>query len=92
MSLFSGKKNSFESEVVLGKRYRDAQTGIEGVATAIAFFQYGCERVTLEAVIEGKIEEYSFDTPRCVEVETGVRPTTEKTGGPRNQPSRTGLR
>lgn len=82
------KKQSYQTEIVLGQRYRDTQTGIEGVATAVSFFQYGCERVTIEAMVQGKIEEYGFDTPRVVHVDSGERATTERTGGPRPLPSR----
>lgn len=42
--------NSFKSDIKLGERYKDTQTGIEGTATAVSFYQYGCERVNLEAV------------------------------------------
>lgn len=58
----------YEADVELGVQYRDKQTGITGVATAITFYQHGCERVNLEAVIDRKIEEYSFDSPRLVRV------------------------
>lgn len=86
------KKQKYETEIELGKRYRDTQTGIEGVATAITFYQYSCERVCLETVIDKKIEEYYFDTARVVDVETEVRPTTTKTGGPQKPPVRTGVK
>ncbi len=85
-------KEKYESEVKLGEKYRDTQTGIEGTAVSIAFHQFGCERVGLETVIAGKIEEYWFDTPRVVNVKTEVRATTTKKGGPRDAPPRTGLR
>lgn len=74
--------NGYVSDIVLGERYRDAQTGIEGTATAVHFYQYGCERVSLEAVVAGKIEEYGFDAPRLIHVESGKRATSTKTGGP----------
>lgn len=76
-----GKKN-YESDIILGDRYVDKQTGIEGTATAIHFYQYGCERVSLEAVVEGKIEEYGFDAPRLTHKATNRQATTTRTGGP----------
>lgn len=81
-------KRKYETDIVLGRRYRDTQTGIEGTAIAIGFFQYGCERVTLEAVVQGKIEEYSFDAPRVEDIETKVRAVSERTGGPHDTPGR----
>lgn len=82
MSFLTSDKKKYESEIELGRRYKDTQTGIEGVATGITFYQYSCERVCLETVIAGKIEEYYFDTARVIDVETQVRATTDKTGGP----------
>ncbi len=75
---------TYKSDIVLGKRYRDEQTGIEGVATGISFYQHGCERAVLELVVAGKIEEYSFDAPRLTCVETGQRASAQDTGGPRD--------
>lgn len=50
--------------IVLGERYRDTDTGFEGVATVVSFFQHGCERVTLKGMDrEGRIVEYGFDAP-----------------------------
>lgn len=80
MTLFS--KQKYETDIRLGERYVDKQTGIEGTATTVAFFQYGCERVTLEAVVAGKIEEYGFDAPRLTHVDTQQRATSVQTGGP----------
>lgn len=74
---------SYPSDIELGKRYRDEQTGIEGTATAITFHQYACERVLIEFIHPQKgLEELAFDAPRLTSVETGERATTEKTGGP----------
>ncbi len=75
-------KNKYESDIELGKRYRDPQTGIEGTATAISFYQYACERVSIETIAREKIEEYGFDAPRLESVETGKRAKTDRTGGP----------
>lgn len=75
-------KQKYQTDIRLGERYRDEQTGIEGVATGLTFFQYGCERVNVEAVVAGKIEEYGFDAPRLTHVETQRRAESTRTGGP----------
>lgn len=72
----------YKSDIQLGEKYRDSQTGIEGTATAVTFHQYGCERVMLEAVVQGKIEEYGFDAPRLVHIATQRQAQTTRTGGP----------
>ncbi len=77
-------KQKYTSDIELGERYIDDQTGFEGVATAISFFQYACERISLETYDatrrEVKIEV--FDAPRLTSVKTKQRATTERTGGP----------
>lgn len=78
--------NAFKSDIKLGERYKDTQTGIEGTATAVSFYQYGCERVNLEAVVEGKIEEYGFDAPRLTHIDTNVRAESPRRGGPDKAP------
>lgn len=76
-------KQQYESDVKLGERYRDDQTGIEGVAITIGFFQFACERITLELVLDdGKLEEYTFDAPRLTHIESGKKAEVEETGGP----------
>ena len=77
-------KHKYETDIVLGEKYQDTQTGYEGVATGIHFYQHGCERATLEAFDENRknIQELSFDAPRLKHIESGKVATTEKTGGP----------
>jgi hypothetical protein len=82
--MFDKGKQKYGTDIELGKRYLDPQTGIEGTATAICFYQYACERVTLELVVQGKIEEYVFDAPRLVSVETQEKARATRTGGPRD--------
>lgn len=78
-------KQKYESDIVMSELYRDEQTGIEGRVTGIYFYQFSCERVTIERVgQDGKIEDYTFDAPRLVRVSTGERATTDRTGGPGN--------
>lgn len=86
--------SDYKSDIVLGKRYRDPQTGIEGVATGLHFYQFACERVTLEVrTKQDEIKEYSFDAPRLEEImeqgeagEATTKPVRQsdraRTGGP----------
>lgn len=77
-------KTKYTTDIKLGETYCDPQTGIRGVATSIHFYQYACERVTLEFLKgDGELQENTFDAPRLENVKTpGVRATTERTGGP----------
>lgn len=52
----------------LGEKYRDTQTGIEGVAISSTHYQHGCERIQLEFLIGGKLVMEVFDAPRLVRV------------------------
>ena len=81
----------YRADITLGRRYRDRQTGIEGTATAVTFYQHGCERVTIETVVAGKIEEYGFDAPRLTDIEA-ERPVVPsgRPGGPRPAVGRAG--
>jgi hypothetical protein len=80
---------TYKTDIELGKRYRDEQTGIEGTATAITFYQHGCERASIEVVVREKIEEYGFDVPRLTNVETRKQATSARTGGPAKGASHT---
>jgi hypothetical protein len=76
-------KTSFKTDIRLGERYRDDQTGIEGVATSVHFYQHACERVTLEYLNGDRdVQEVTFDAPRLTSVRTGVTAVTTRTGGP----------
>jgi hypothetical protein len=76
-------KNTFETDIRLGEKYRDDQTGLEGIATSIHFYQHACERVTLEYVHEQQgLLELTFDSPRLTSMATGITAVTAKTGGP----------
>lgn len=80
--MFNGK-NEYKSDIKLGRKYRDKNTGFTGTATAVVFYQHGCERVTLKGMNNhGEIVEYGFDSPEVEDVETGKTPQVEKTGGP----------
>ncbi len=85
-------KHTYQSDVILGNPYRDQQTGFEGIATAVFFFQHACERVSLETydATRKEIKEQVFDAPRLVSVRTGKPATSDRPGGPgRNEGQRT---
>jgi hypothetical protein len=85
MTAFNEGREEYRSDIELGVRYRDKQTGIEGTATALHFYQFACERVTIEAVSKqsGELQEYGFDAPRLVSVEAPEEPVRQqRTGGP----------
>lgn len=79
-------KVSYDSDVVLGEVYRDDQTGLEGHATAIYFYQHGCERVNIETFDETRKQVVSttFDAPRLTHISSGRKVRVERTGGPGN--------
>lgn len=84
----------FESDIVLGKNYRDKHTGIKGTATGCTFYLNGCERVMLEYVKEKELKYESFDAPRLLELNTEGKVVAEvsmqpgHTGGPGAWPSK----
>lgn len=81
------RTKNYDSDIILGERYRDTQTKIEGIAIATCFFQHGCERVTLELLNhEGEIREYVFDAPRLMHVDTEKVARKTDTGGPSKGP------
>jgi hypothetical protein len=76
--------SDYRSDIVLGREYIDEQTGAIGTATAIHFFQYACERVTIELMKkDGELMELTFDAPRLRENKPEAVPAaTRRTGGP----------
>jgi hypothetical protein len=81
-------KKQDETQIELGRKYRDQITGFEGVAIARAEYLYGCTRVTLTAISGDDVKEYTFDSPSLVDAESGTGYRSEKTGGPRPMPPR----
>ena len=81
---------TFKTNIVLGDRYRDDQTRIEGIAASIHFYQFACERVTLECIkADGDLQELTFDAPRLtsltvqpLEEPKQKKGKTTKPGGP----------
>jgi len=55
--------------ITLGNRSRDVHTGMEGVATAKYIYLYGCVRIGIEFLKDGKLESATFDEQRLVPVD-----------------------
>jgi hypothetical protein len=83
--MFDDGKVTYKSDVQLGERYRDRDTGIGGVASAIYFFMHACERVTLEYVHDGELKDVTFDAPRLERVSTSEPVRGDRPGGPRRE-------
>ena len=80
-----------DKEVVLGRKYKDIIHGIEGTAMARYEFLMGCDRILVEYVEGGKIENQTFDVMQLVEAtDDDVVAERRATGGPARQapPSR----
>lgn len=76
-------KHVYPSDITLGECYRDEQTGFEGHATSIHFYQHACERVTLESHNKKLgMEEYTFDAKRLVHIDSGDEVDSPIPGGP----------
>lgn len=79
---------TFKTNIRMGARYRDSATGFEGTATAVYFFQHGCERTLVKGINgQGEVVEYVFDAPELEEVSTNKRVELVecKTGGPHDR-------
>lgn len=77
--------SKFASDVKLGEKYRDEQTGIEGIATSVHFYQFACERITLEFLKkDGELMTETFDAPRlrAIHPTDSIKLKVTKTGGP----------
>lgn len=74
----------YKSDIKLGEKYRDEQTGYEGVATAIYFFQHACERVQIETFDPERkeVKEQVFDAPRLTHIPTQRQARSTRPGGP----------
>jgi hypothetical protein len=70
-----------------GKKYRDRNTGFEGVAVAITKWQFGCIRIALQPKVkeDGTLLEASWFDEESLE---GVEPIEKTTGGPTAVPKR----
>lgn len=63
----------WRSEIVLGGRYRDSDTQFEGVATAITFYRFGCERVLLRTLVSHVPVEHWFDGPQLERIDVEAK-------------------
>lgn len=83
---------TYESDIVLGRKYRHKDLDVEGIAESVHFYKNACERVIIIYVDPDKrVQEASFDSVDLIEVETEkpVKNKEKKTGGPaRMVPSR----
>lgn len=77
---------NYKSQIVMGEEYVDEQSGFQGIATAIYFYQFGCARVNVEAYDKSRkeIRSLTFDAPRLTHVKSKKRVTVKETGGPGN--------
>ena len=68
-------------EIKLGQKVRDKVSGLEGIATSITEFIYGCRRVgvTPQEVKDGKpLEESVIDEPQLSVIDDGIREDAEE--------------
>lgn len=93
----------YETDIVLGKTYKDRISGYEGVADSVYFYLNGCVRVNLvsKKLHEGKVVDATFDEQCLESVNTTAAENLRKklkpdnapvssVGGPRSTPRRTG--
>lgn len=64
--------STYDCEVELGRKYRDAITGFQGTATQVTFQLNGCPRVQLKAMVDNKPGDYWFDTADCKQVDSDL--------------------
>lgn len=75
--------SQYDSDLVMGERYKDNTTGIEGTLVSLHFYEHACERGTLRYVDNDmNVQEVSFDAPELVHIETNVAATATRPGGP----------
>lgn len=80
------KTSVFETDIVLGEKYRDTATGFVGTAIAVYFYEHACERISLKGMnSQGEVLEYIFDAPELENAETKIRPVVAKAGGPHDR-------
>lgn len=81
--MFDTGEYVYKSDLLLGERYKDKTTGIEGHLVGIHLYEHACERGTLRYVNgQQDVTEATFDAPELVHVTTGKAAKTTRTGGP----------
>lgn len=58
----------YETEIVLGTRYRDRHTNFEGVAISVHFYEHSEAKTTLRALVDNKVLDQAFDVPDLIAV------------------------
>lgn len=71
----------YSSDIVLGNKYRDTQTGLEGIAVTIEFHQHMCQRVVLEVFKNDDLKGWVLDAVRLEPVDAEPAPYVEPTTG-----------
>lgn len=93
----AGEPVTYESDVVLGRKYRDRQTGLEGWACVIDFHERQATRVTIRSIGYDKdgskvLKYHGLDDFLLVDIETEEparrkdekrSPVTQEVSGPR---------
>ncbi len=78
----------YQTEIVLGQRYRDVPSGWEGIATGVFFYVNGCTRVNLAGPDKvGQPKDFVFDEEQLVRGDDRgwtLDPPTSRHGGPRS--------
>lgn len=80
----------YRSDIVLGRKYRDSNLGIEGIASMMEFWEHQSNRVSLKRVADPggakeKIIYHSIDDHHAVDIETQVQAREAEPG--RRSPS-----
>jgi hypothetical protein len=81
LSLEPKDNSTYVSDVVVGKEYKDKQTSIKGIVTALTFYQHGQERAELEWTHKGEVKTATFDVERLE-----GKPEQSSIFGPRSEP------
>lgn len=82
-----------KTDIVFGDKYREKNTGFVGAATAVYFFEHGCTRVNLMALVDGDVKEFVFDEQALIHVNSDKAVESQaRVGGSRHTPSTLGIR
>ena len=76
-----------ETNIEMGKMYKDKNSGFKGIAVCLSKWQYGCLRIGLQPQVkeDGKLEETQFFDEESIE---NIVPIKKETGGPSPFPKR----
>jgi hypothetical protein len=82
----------YQSDIVLGRKYRHKLLDIEGFAEAISFYKNSCERVVLIYTHEGELKDIVADSVELIDVETEREVKNAREAKPGGPERRTGTR